>query len=179
MKQLIILVICILSLPSFAQDNELNKDTIFLKTGETHIGKLVIEEIYNYQFLIYGSKKASVFPKETVTRISTGNKSLTVDVKGNFTSILKKDSVTNENLLTEFKKLQLKTQESGWHLKTAGGLGIASGLLIIGGGAMALAGALTGKPVISYIGSGIGGLGLVLTIPAFINIHKAGTVLSK
>jgi hypothetical protein len=37
----------------------------------------------------------------------------------------------------------------------------------------------TGKPVLSYIGAGVGGLGLVLSIPAFAKIHKAGKILRQ
>ena len=37
---------------------------------------------------------------------------------------------------------------------------------------------LTGKPILTYIGTGVGGLGIVFSIPTFIKIHKAGVIQS-
>jgi len=177
MKYLLSFTLCLFSFIGFAQKSNANTDTIYLKNGNSYNGVFVIEDVRTYQFLVSNEKKVSFFAKDSVLKISKGVSSI------NSSNVLAKetpiDSLTNENLLIEFKKLKIKTEDSGWHLKIAGGLGVTSCVFVIGGGAMVLAGVLTGKPVLTYIGAGVGGLGFVFTIPTFVNIHKAGAVLTK
>jgi len=175
MKYLFSFALCLFSFIGFAQKSNVNTDTLYLKNGKSYNGVFVIEDVSTYQFLISNEKKVSFFAKDSVLKISKGVSAI------NSSNVLLKetpiDSLTNENLLKEFKKLNIKTDNSGYHLQSAGAWGIGSGILMLGGTAMALAGVLTGKPIISYTGAGIAGLGLVFTIPAFANIGKAGKYL--
>lgn len=77
------------------------------------------------------------------------------------------------------RKMREQMKSASWHLNAAGGFGISSGVFILSGTALAVIGAATGKPVVSYIGAGVGGLGLVLSIPAFANLKRAGKALRK
>jgi hypothetical protein len=175
MKHLLSITICCISFFGIAQTSEKYTDTLFLSNGEIVSGIFLNEDITTYQFIIANTKKVISYKKGEVLRIARAGE---IEILNNQT-VLKKavpDTITHELLVKEFKKLKYRSELSSWHLEQAGNWGIASAVFGIGGGIMALAGGLTGKPVVAYVGAGVGAFGFLYTIPAFVNLKKAGRV---
>lgn len=82
-----------------------------------------------------------------------------------------------ENRLSLNMPEEVATGNASQHFINAGGFGIASVLLMVGGVAASAAGAATGNKIVVYAGAGMSGAGLLFLIPTFTNITKGGKAL--
>lgn len=195
MKPLLFTILIAISFLGVSQNS--NVDTIYMRDGKVYYGKFVQEAITDYKVILSGEKTVTSFFKYDVRKIVYGTgkvywdadkvyspneqieqKNLSDSISvGKNEIVVKEYVVNNENLLERFKELNNRTQQSGIYLQKAGKWGISASVLFLSGTAMALAGAFTGTAELSYVGAGIGGIGLIITIPSFVNVKKAGVVL--
>lgn len=142
-----------------------------------------MEAVTDYKFVIGNEKTVSSFFKNEVKRIVKGDGTVYWDVEQSIQQ--KKElqafewSVDNENLLQRFKEVNNRIKQSGIYKEEAGKWGISASVMFLSGTVMALAGAFTGIPELSYTGAGIGGAGIVFLIPTFVKVKESGTVLRE
>jgi hypothetical protein len=180
MKHTFTILFFLFALNSYSQDTIPKMDTLFLKSGDFYTGKLYSEEEMVYNFII-GGRTGSIteVPKGKVLRVSRNiENEIKTKIYENY-KIEKESDITKENLLVNVQLMRLQMNDASSSLKTAGSFGIASGIFILSGSIISIVGATTGKPVLSYLGAGVGGLGVVLSIPAFSNLISAGKDMKK
>jgi hypothetical protein len=161
-------------------------DSIFLKNGDVYSGKLIEETQFYYLFLVQGSNSNSKVFKNEIKSISLisdkeykigKNVYVPFEVTNEDVQITK--DVTKDNQLENLIRMRKQLNSGSRHFKTAGNFGITAGIFMVGGSILSIVGLVTDNPNLSYVGAGVGGLGLVLTIPAFVFIKKGGKVLVK
>jgi hypothetical protein len=180
MKHPLAFLFFLLAFNSYSQDSIPKMDTLFLKSGDFYTGNLFSEDQMDYNFIIGGrTGNITEVPKRKVLRVSRNVENvIEAKIYENY-KIEKESDITKENLLVNVQLMRLQMNDASRSLERAGSWGVASGIFILAGSVISIVGATTGKPVASYFGAGVGGLGMVLSIPAFSNLISAGKAMKK
>lgn len=157
MKQLIFAIAVLFSFVANAQST-LNIDSVFLKTGDLLIGKIINSDKYTIVFEQQGSKKTFEIRKSVIERISTNN---VVE-------------------LPDFKNYALK--DAGGELVDASGLLFGGMILSILGPTLSTSSLFvdnnsTARLVMIGGGIGLSFIGLICTATGFTKIGNAGKIM--
>lgn len=176
-------IFCYIALILFAltANSQTSIDTIYLKDNTSYIGKVVGKEWKNYQFVIAGTQKVIDIPEKDVTRLIQGNENFQWEKIDSsvLTEYSRFDTLHFDDLRAEVKQIKIQTIVTSTYVEKAGKLGVAGGILSIGGTILSVVGAFSGKSALTYVGAGLAGTGLILDLAAFGNLMNAGNLTRK
>lgn len=132
--------------------------TIILKDSTRHTGYVMKEDSARIKFSAEDLPAAKWFNKE---------------------DILNYDSKAQKIDLHYKAAADAQQKQASDYFIGAGGFGVASVLLMVGGVVSTSVGAATGNKIAIYSGAGLSGAGLIFLIPTFTNVINGGKALRQ